>query len=281
MKIKMDNDVFIIPESNNPIIVEFNGNKDRVIDCLSSYFLQKKKTRCRVFDDFGKEIRCDEANFVYVSRDVSIDSNMELRSKSIINNVLSELVRNNPDDFLSIDVIRDGVRNLMTDKGMYKVIGIMTRGIASDLRVEYNDVKIPSLIESILLEDSLINCSDRVIYLYNLLLNLSRDSFNVILVDSSLTEVVETWIQHTKSKDNLILIDNEYCDCVRGNGYNLLSLSNQDFCEELMINEKNVSLYSYLLHPVVRHNKQYQTEKNREIITEIEDKNTTFFLKTS
>ena len=42
----MSDDVFVIPDSNSPIIVEFNGYKAQLIDCLNSYFLQKKKTRC-------------------------------------------------------------------------------------------------------------------------------------------------------------------------------------------------------------------------------------------
>lgn len=281
MIIKMSDDVFVIPDSNSPIIVEFNGYKDQLIDCLNSYFLQKKKTRCKVFDDFGNEIRCDDANFIYVLKDVSIDNNMELKNKSVINNILTEFIKENPDDFLSIDMIRNGIRSLVTDKGMYKAIRLMTRGIPTDLKVDYGDTKISNIIESLLLEDSLINNSDRIIYLYNLLLYLNREKFNIVLLDSNFTENVERWIKETTSENNMILIDNDSCDCVRNNCYNLLSLSNQNFCEELLINEKNISLYSYLLHPVVRKNKQYQMEKNREIITEIADENITFFLKTS
>lgn len=281
MKIKMSDDVFVIPDSNSPIIVEFNGYKAQLIDCLNSYFLQKKKTRCKVFDDFGNEIRCDDANFIYVLKDVSIDNNMELKNKSVINNILTEFIKENPDDFLSIDMIRNGIRSLVTDKGMYKAIRLMTRGIPTDLKVDYGDTKISNIIESLLLEDSLINNSDRIIYLYNLLLYLNREKFNIVLLDSNFTENVERWIKETTSENNMILIDNDSCDCVRNDCYNLLSLSNQNFCEELLINEKNISLYSYLLHPVVRKNKQYQMEKNREIITEIADENITFFLKTS
>ena len=281
MKIKMGDDVFIIPESNNPIIVDFNGYKNLLIDSLNSYFLQKKKTKCKVFDDSGNEIRCDEANFIYVPKDVPIDNNMELKNKSVINNILTEFIQNNSDDFLSMDMIREGIRNLVTDKGMYKAVRIMTKGVSIDLKVEYSDTKISYIIESLLLEDSLTNNSDRIIYLYNLLLYLNRENFNIVLVDSNLTENMERWIKETMSENNIILIDNEFCDYVRNDCYNLLSLSNQNFCEELLINEKNISLYSYLLHPVVRKNKQYQMEKNREIITEIADENITFFLKTS
>ncbi|MGN1406027.1 MAG: hypothetical protein ACI4WM_07125 [Erysipelotrichaceae bacterium] len=280
MKIKTEDETFIIPDSDKPLLIEFNGYKDAVIDCLSSIFVQKKKNKCRVFDDNGEEIRFGEANFIYVPSDISIDNNMNLRSKSILNSSLAEFIQDNPDDFLSIETIRDGLKGITTDKGMYKILKIMTNGLNTSLSVEFDHLNIPSLLESLVFENHGLSKTEKMMFIYNLLIYLSRNNYNIIMIDIEISEMVEHWISSINNNNCTILIDNGECSNICNSTYNLVSLSNIDFCEDIEISKENVSLYSYLLHPLIRHNKDLQTEKNQEKITRINDRNTTFFLKT-
>lgn len=100
------------------------------------------------------------------------------------------------------------------------------------------------------------------------------------MLDIDISETVEKWIGNVNGNDCLFLIDNSQCSSIKLSEYNLINLSSIDFCEEIEISKENVALYSYLLHPVVRINKALQTEKNQERIARINDRNTTFFLKT-
>lgn len=280
MKIKTEDETFIIPDSDKPLLIEFNGYKDVVIDCLSSIFVQKKKNKCRVFDDSGEEIRFGEANFIYVPNDISIENNMNLRNKSILNSSLTEFIQDNPDDFLSIETIREGLKGISTDKGMYKILRIMTNGLSTSLSIDFDHLNISSLLESLLFENYSLSKDEKMLFIYNLLIYLSRNSYNIILIDIEMSETVECWISSIYNSNYTILIDNGKCSNIRNNAYNLISLSNIDFCEDIEISKENVGLYSYLFHPLVRLNKALQTEKNQEKITRINDRNTTFFLKT-
>ena len=280
MKIKTEEETFIIHDSDKPLLIEFNGNKDEVIDCLSSIFVQKKRNRCRAFDDSGEEIRYGDANFIYVPKDVSIDNNMNLRSKSITNSTITELMQNNPDDFLSIETIREGIKELVTDKGMYKILKIMTKGLYTPLSIDFDHINISSILECLLFECQGLTKTEKILFIYNLLIYLSRDNFNIVMLDIDLSETVEKWIGNVNGNDCIFLIDNSQCSSIKLSEYNLINLSSIDFCEEIEISKENVALYSYLLHPVVRINKALQTEKNQERIARINDRNTTFFLKT-
>ena len=280
MKIKTEDETFIIPDSDKPLLIEFNGYKDVVIDCLSSIFVQKKKNKCRVFDEAGEEIRYGEANFIYVPNDISIENNMNLRNKSILNSSLTEFIQDNPDDFLSIETIREGLKGISTDKGMYKILRIMTNGLSTSLSIDFDHLNISSLLESLLFENYSLSKDEKMLFIYNLLIYLSRNSYKIILIDIEMSETVECWISSIYNSNYTILIDNGKCSNIRNNAYNLISLSNIDFCEDIEISKENVGLYSYLFHPLVRFNKALQTEKNQDKITRINDRNTTFFLKT-
>lgn len=280
MKIKTEDETFIIPDSDKPLLIEFNGHKGTVIDCLSSLFVQKKKNKCRVFDDAGEEIRTGEANFIYIPNDISVENNMNLKNKSILNSSLTEFIQDNPDDFLSIETIREGLKEISTDKGMYKILRIMTNGLNTFLSIDFDHLNISSLLENLVFENYSLSKDEKMLFIYNMLIYLSRNSYNIILIDIEMSETVENWISSINNSNCTILIDNGKCSNVLNNAYNLVSLSNINFCEDIEISEENVSLYSYLLHPLVRYNKALQTEKNQEKITRINDRNTTFFLKT-
>ena len=56
------------------ILVSSNYKRE-IIECLQSYFVNKKKTKCIVYDEDNEIIKMDDLSFVYLTSDYLIDNN--------------------------------------------------------------------------------------------------------------------------------------------------------------------------------------------------------------
>ena len=53
MKIIYDEGTFLLPESNHINLLVAGTYKKKLIECLDSYLVNKKKTKCIIYDDEG------------------------------------------------------------------------------------------------------------------------------------------------------------------------------------------------------------------------------------
>ena len=120
MKIIHEKSVYLIPEDNNIVVLAGAKQKD-IIDCFINQFVKKKRNYCKVLDSENQSIKPTELNFIYYPCGSDINSNFEFGTKSIFNIETTNLIQENENDFKSLEFIREGLRNLTTDHGMYKL----------------------------------------------------------------------------------------------------------------------------------------------------------------
>ena len=128
MKIIHEESVYLIPEDNNIVVLAGSEQKD-IIDCFTNQFVKKKRNYCKVLDSENQPIKPTELNFIYYTYGNDINSNFEFAIKSIFNIENTNLMKENENDFKSFDLIREGIRNLTTDLGMYKLFVFFTISI--------------------------------------------------------------------------------------------------------------------------------------------------------
>ena len=279
MKIVTDEELFNLDiETNNVYLVSSIYNK-KIFDCLNSYFGQKKKNLCNIFDENENAIDNKLYNFVYFPNEGPVESNIYFKQKSILNSEISKIINTNPEEFMSIEKMRNEMYELLTDSGMYKIRKIINKGIKETIDLEINEFDIKILLQMLCL--SFENCNDERIYMiiYNLLIYLNRNTLTIIYLDINISDEICEWLNSLKNTNLIILINNDSYSSEKENDYNLIIVSNCVSCVKYDFDSTLLGLFSYLFKPLVISNIQYQTEKNIKILNYFNDKNTTFLLK--
>ena len=126
-----------------------------------------------------------------------------------------------------------------------------------------------------------ISVDKQYIMVYNLLLFVSRNQFNVVYVDFPITQTVLKWLK-SFDQDNILFLlnnDNMACDSIEElEKFAMLIVSNKDYIEKYEYDLNQFSNISYIQNPYTMLHKQQQTEKNIRLMEQFEDKNTTFYL---
>ena len=270
----------MIPEDNNIVVLAGAKQKD-IIDCFTNQFVKKKRNYCKVLDSENQPIKPTELNFIYYPYGNDINSNFEFGTKSIFNIETTNLIQENENDFKSFELIREGLRNLITDHGMYKLREILTRNIECNIDLEMSDFEVSKFLSmlDINIEDTPVD--QQYIMLYNLLLFINRNQFNIIYIDFPITQTVLKWVKSFNQDNVLFLLNNDYmvCDSVKElDKFAMLIASNKDYIEKYEYDLKQFSNISYIQNPYTMLHKQQQTEKNIRLMEQFEDKNTTFYL---
>lgn len=279
MKIVSDENVFIIPlKENNKIVLVSSGFKKELIECLQTYFVSKKKTKCIVYDEEGNISKMDEICFIYLPNDISLDNNFEFKQKTIMNTEFSEFISKNPECFISIENIRNDMNGLLTDKGFYTLKKILCNGINKDINIEVNDFNISSLLQMLAIGDDSLTESEKTIMLLNLLIYKNRNNVNIIYIDREFNQEINNWIEK-QNKNNYFIIDNEAIFSAPNN-YDLMILSNKDHLIEHELENNEVKTLVYMNHEIVKENISLQNEKNVELFNQFNDQSSTFFIKT-
>lgn len=280
MKIVSDNKIFVIPvgEMNKETIVVPSGNKELLVDCLNSYFVQKKKTKCEIFDD-DCIMKMDDLNFIYISDDISFQNNLDLKAKTIVNNELSQIIKNNPDMFRSFDNVRENLNAISNDPGMIKICEILGIGLDKKIEINLNDFSIGLLLQMYSLDNEDFTDSEREIIIANLLSFVSKDKPCLMYIDKTVDIKVQKWI-NSLSDNVYVLIDNEkiYNNI---NNPDLLILSGNDHLSVCNENTETIEILMYMNHPLIQSNISKQNEKNISKYYEYCDDETTFFIKNS
>ena len=127
---------------------------------------------------------------------------------------------------------------------------------------------------------SFIKQSEQFIILYNLLLFINRNKFNVVYIDFPIDNDSIDWLKSIESNNNIILVSNESIEDYMAKEFeSMIILTNNNFVEQIDLEKEKSSLLSYALHPIVFKHPEYQNEKIVEIIDMFTDKSTSFFVK--
>lgn len=278
MKIKNEEDVFIIPANYGLHILSTNQYKESLIEYLTSYFTQKKKTKCIVVDDEEEIIDSKGVEFIYIPSHQDFKSVFDFKAKTDFNTELSEMIMQNSELFLTIDQIRKNAEELMTDQGIYQFKRILEQDTHIHLQMDTMNFEIQKLLQLFRIDVEPLSMEQQYMILYNLLLYISREQFQIIYIDFDLNAEVYDWLIQKKNNNSLILVENE---CVHSpippifDSFIFLNQSDAVYSTE--VDSKQTELLSYLFHPIVRENIDKQTEKNIAFLSQFETNQATFF----
>lgn len=279
MKIKSEENVYIIPDLNGACAIS-SSYVDDIVQCLFSYFVAKKKNKCVVIDEDGDLMKNDSVSFIYIPKDDDLTPLFNLKPKTLINSEIVSFIGTNQEMFKSIEMIRNGLIEMLTDQGMIKIRKIMQKHIENNINFIIDDFDLSRILQSISIEGEELTTQQKYMSLYNLLLYLSKDSYCVVYIDFEIDETTLKWIKLNKQDNILFLINNEAISTnVNDEIDYFLIESNQDFLERIEIDSKQKNSILYCFHPYVLKNFEFQTEKNKQIMLDFQDKNTSFLIK--
>ena len=221
-----------------------------------------------------------DAEFIYISSKENLDTIYNFKSKTLLNDSIENFINENPTMFYSIDKIREELRNLLTDKGMFKIKQVLENGTNLNLNFETTNFTISKILQNLIIDVTSIKQTEQFIILYNLLLFVNRNKFNVIYIDFPLDNDSIDWLNSIKSSNNIILVSNESIEDYMAKEFeSMIILTDNNFIEEIDLEIEKSNLLSYALHPIVFKHPEYQNEKIIEIIDMLSDEKTSFFVK--
>ena len=285
MKIKsLDTEnIYILPLESQITIIDTNHYKEDLIKCFQSLASGKRKTNCILLNEFNEIIPKFDCQFIYVSNDEIVDSNFQLKTKSTFNTELSTLIQNNPENFTSIEKMRDGCNGLLTDKGIYQFIRILNRGIHKSIQFKMEDFNISSILQMLEIEVGECSRKEKFMMIYNLLIYLNKNQTNIVYIDFPIDNDVLKWISSIKDPNLYFLLENEAIEGIDqfDETVNFIRLSNCDYKEEFEVKKNEIARISYIFHSFVLKNMGQQSQKNIDLYHVFCDKKTTYFIKSS
>lgn len=276
MKIIADENVFIVPLENKKTIIVANGYKKELLECLTSYFISKKKNKCVIYDEDEQVINMGDINFLYIPEDLAVDSNLSLKSKTILNNNISEIINENPKLFLSLERLRNELTNMQSDNGFYKLTNILNAGLTNKVSFQFSEFSISNIIQMYEIFSDSISESEKQLVIMNLLLYENKNRINVVFLDRLYDDITEKWINC--HEDTYFIVDNDAI-AKANDDYELLILSNHDHLVTGIESNTDIKTLSYMNHDIIRANLELQNQKNIDLYNKYFDINTTFFIK--
>ena len=279
MKIKSEENVYIIPDLNGACAISSPYIED-IVQCLVSYFVAKKKNRCVVIDEDGDLVKNDSVSFIYISKDDDLTSLFNLKPKTLINSEMINFIGSNQEMFKSLEIIRNGLSETLTDQGMIKIRKIMQNHIENNIEFVIDDFDLSRILQCLSVESEELSIQQKYMSLYNLLLYLNKDNYCIVYIDFEIDETTLKWIKANKQNNILFLINNEAISTVNNDEIDYLIIeSNQDFLEKVEVDCKLKNYILYCFHPYVLKNFEYQTEKNKQIMLDFQDEKTSFLIE--
>lgn len=279
MKVKNENLVYNIPIQNGVCVIAGNETKN-LVEYLTNYFVRKKKNTCIVLDEDGDLIKNDDIVFIYIPSTENLLDIFEMKPKTMMNSEMTEFINTNQNYFRSIEAIRNLSYELLTDNGMFKLKKIMQNG--TDINIEYDidDFNISRLIQMLGINIERLTVQQQFIVLYNILLYTNRNKFCIVYIDFEVDEKTLEWMNNIKTDNILFLVNNSSINTELTESVDsMLLLSRYDFVNEMEFDNTLIDNLSYCLNPFILKNYMYQSEKNRSIIDDFMDRETTFLIK--
>lgn len=279
MKIKTSEEMFIIPASSGLNLLYEIPKQKKLKEYLSYYFGQKKKTKCIVLDEEDDDNLISPADAEWVHFGTKdLVSEFDFKQKTNMNIEISEMIEKNPKMFESIENVRDSLKSLLTDRGMFRLKKILTSGMDVDLEMNISNFDTSKIIENLHLEHDSLSDTECLIILYNLALYLNRNKFVIIYIDFKVDDTVLKWLHSIKDENKLILVENECIDSNQADEFDsLIVLNNTEMVEKLEFPLSYASSVSYFFHSVVIEHPEYQNDKILEFYDVFQGFEETFF----
>ena len=96
---------------------------------------------------------------------------------------------------------------------MYKLREILTRNIQCNINLEISDFDISKFLSMLDINADGISVDKQYIMVYNLLLFVSRNQFNVVYIDFPITQTVLKWLKSFDQDNILFLLNNDNMVC--------------------------------------------------------------------
>ena len=277
MKIVTDDDIFMLPVESDNIYLLASDYSETILNCLNLYFGSKKKTICNIYHE-DHVIGNKEFNFVYFPSGGPVEANILFKQKSIMNTEFAKLISENPNDFRSVEHIRNDLFDLLTDKGFYTFSKIINRGLEKYYKVELNEFNMNLLLQMFSFDIEVTEYKYVYMMIYNLMIYLNRNKPTIVYLDIEIDSVVADWFNSIDKSNLIILIDNDNCHVSSIQNCNMIILNKTDYYDSYELDESFISLVSYLFKPLIRKNMQYQLEKNIRLYSNFNNKETTFLI---
>lgn len=261
MKIKTEDAIYRIPVSSGVYLTYEMNDKTEILELIFSYFGQKKKTKCIVLDEDDNLISPMDAEIIYLGKK-DISAEFDFKPKTDMNAELTAFITNNTEMFESIDVIRDGMKELITDMGMYRLNHILTTGTDISLKFDAGNFDVSKIFQNLRIDVEEMSDQQMRIMLYNLYLFLNRYKYTILYIDHELDETSIKWLMKIKNPDLLVFVENSCIDaCQAGLFDGMVIVNNSEMIERLEYQSGYASKISYLFHPVVLRNLDFQNKK--------------------
>lgn len=279
MIIKTDESKYKIPLKIGINILFDNEHSKSIISFIFHYFGNKKKNNCVIFDDNESIIQPKEFTLIYVSKKENVENNYKFKDHTILNTFTSEYILNNPKSFISIDIIRNNISNLLTDSGIYNLRRIMFNNLTRYPEILLNDFSVSKIIEMLQIENN-SDESTMIASLYNLLIYNHQKENLIIYIDFIINDNLTNWLKWLNDLGFYVIINSNSFekDIKLDNIYALIPSKNDELIElELIKNDFNKLLY--LLKPFIIKNIKYQKEENIHFLENFTDDFATYSIK--
>ena len=279
MKIKYDDHTIVLPVEYGLHLIYDCTNSGDFLDCLLSYFGQKKKTRCIVLDDEDDLISPKDVELIYFS-DKDMNSVYGFKPKTEFNTELSHFIEENQEQYTSIEMIRTNLKELLTDRGMFRFRKILTSGTKMNLEISTANFEVSKILQNLVINSDDLTEQEQMITLYNLYNYIYRKSFRIIYIAFEVDDGTMEWLNSIRSKDALILVENTSTTASYATEFDsLIALSNTGFVEKVKLPRVVAPQISYLFHPIVLKNPAYQNEKIFDLYACFRDFDRTFIVE--
>ena len=280
MRIKDDEQTIILPlDLNTKNILIKNDLADKAILYMRNYFRLKKKNVCCIYDDEDQAINFKEVEFIYIPYGKLIDNNFHFKEKTDFNYFISEIMKENPEYFQTMEDVREKLLDLVTDKGFIKVQKIMSSGLKNLVEVKLTDFNYNSILPMYEVVGDLSD-DERYLVAYNLLIHTFRNIQSlVIFLDIPFTEKVDRWIDYLP-KNTYVIVCSESISGYYPENAAVIKLGNTTTIQSENINNELFKKIIYLNHPIIKQNMELQTKENIKISQLFNDDSLNYFFKT-
>ena len=175
---------------------------------------------------------------------------------------ISEIIRENQLDFMSVDNIIKSIKGLLTDKGVYALKRILSINTDINIEIKMSEFSVEKILSMLSIESDELTSTMKLIIVYNLLIYLNRDKAIVIYINEEIDDVLANWINKTSvSSKNVYFLINSM-------NYNseilfdeILLLTNKKELRKTIINKSECEEIIYALSSWTIKNISFQKEK--------------------
>lgn len=261
MKIKIEDSFYCLPVSSGLHLLYDYSETNELIECLSSYFGQKKKTKCVILDDEGDLIPPKDYEFIYFSSKDLVGT-FEFGTKSHLNTELSSFIETNPEMFSTLDNIRNEIKSMLSDVGINRFRKILSFGLANLIEIDTSNFDVSKIIANYSIDNDNLSFQEQMMILYNLYLYIFKERNKIVYIDFEVDNLCLDWLKAITSDNTIILVNNISVP----NNYSsyfdsLMSVNKGREYEVLTLPINHAPEVSYLFHPVVLRNMGYQSTK--------------------